>query len=120
MVYNIYHESAGTALRNSLLHMLNTVKDKLEIPEWMKNVNIVIFPKPGKNSLHEVQNQRDIFLLSIIRTMIMKMLLKDEYSKLDSYMSDANAGGGKGRRVQDHLFIINGINYDHAPKQRNR
>ena len=42
------------------------------------------------------------------------MLLKDEYTKIDEYMSDANAGGRKGRRVQDHLFVINGIIYEHA------
>ena len=44
----------------------------------------------------------------------MKMLLKDEYNTLDIYMSDANAGGQKGRRVQDHLFVINGIIFEHA------
>ena len=108
------NESAGIDLRKSLLHMLNKVKETLEIPECMTNVNIVMLPKPGKNSLHEVQNQRGIFLLSIFRTMVMKMLPKDEYNKIDNFMSDANAGGRKGRRVQDHLFIINGIIYDHA------
>ena len=29
-------------------------------------------------------------------------------------MSDANAGGRKGRRSQDHLFVINGIIFEHA------
>ena len=42
------------------------------------------------------------------------MLLKDEFNKIDEYMSDADAGGRKGRRVQDHLFVINGIIFDHA------
>ena len=44
----------------------------------------------------------------------MKMLLKDEFNKIDEYMSDGNAGGKKGRRVEDHLFVINGIIFDHA------
>ena len=44
----------------------------------------------------------------------MKMILKDEYDKVDAFMSDANAGGRKGRRVQDHLFLINGIIFEHA------
>ena len=44
----------------------------------------------------------------------MKMLLKDEYDMIDQYMSDSNVGGRKGKRIQDHLFIINGIIFDHA------
>ena len=39
----------------------------------------------------------------------MKLLLKDEYEKLDSYMTDLNIGGRQGRQIQDHLFIVNGI-----------
>ena len=48
------------------------------------------------------------------------MLLKDEYTKIDEYMSDANAGGRKGRRVQDHLFVINGIIYEHARNKQKK
>ena len=44
----------------------------------------------------------------------MKLRLKDEYKTIDSYMSDSNVGGRKGRRAQDHIFIINGIIFDHA------
>ena len=37
----------------------------------------------------------------------MKLILKDEYEKVNAFMSDANTGGRKGRRVKDHLFIKN-------------
>ena len=50
----------------------------------------------------------------------MKMLLKDEYAKIDSFMSDSNVGGRRGQRAQDHLFIINGIIYDHARSQKKK
>ena len=106
--------SAGTDLKQSLLDMLNKTKDTLVIPDIMTIVNIVMIPKPGKKSLSIIQNQHGIFLLSVLRTIIMKMLLKDEYDKIDEFMSDANAGGRKGRRAQDHLFVINGIIYEHA------
>ena len=106
--------SAGTDLKQSLLDMLNKTKDTLVIPDIMTIVNILMIPKPGKKSLSIIQNQRGIFLLSVLRTIIMKMLLKDEYNKIDEFMSDANAGGRIGRRAQDHLFVINGIIYEHA------
>ena len=53
--------------------MLNKAKETLIIPEIMTNVNIVMIPKPGKKSLHDIQNQRGIFLLSVLRTIVMKM-----------------------------------------------
>ena len=89
--------------------MLNITKEKIEIPNMMKNLNVVMIPKPRKPNSHDLENQRGIFVLSIYRSILMKMLLKDEYKKVDEYMSDANAGGRKGRRSQDHLFIVNGI-----------
>ena len=80
----------------------------------MSNVNVVMIPKAGKPNLNDIKNQRGIFLISVFRSILMKMLLQYEYTKIDEYMSDSNAGGRKGRRTQDHLFIINGIIFDHA------
>ena len=95
--------SAGSDLKLSILHMLNKTKDTLDIPEVMTNVNIAIIPKAGTPSLHDIEKQRGIFLLSVFRTIIMKLLLQDEYEKVDTFMSDANAGGRKGRRAQDSV-----------------
>ena len=114
------HDSAGSDLKLSILHMINKTKDTFNIPKIMTNVNIVMIPKKGRNTLHDITNQRGIFLLSIFRTIIMKMILKDEYEKVDAFMSDANAGGRKGRRVQDHLFIINGIIFEHAKNKSSK
>ena len=101
-------------MKQSLLHMLNKTKDTLIIPDIIKNVNVVMIPKQGKPDLQNMENQRGIFCFSVFCTIIMKLLLKDEYEKLDKFMSDANAGGRKGRRPQDHLFIINGIIFEHT------
>ena len=51
----------------------------------------------------------------------MKMFLLDEYEGIDEFMSDSNAGVNKGRREQDHLFLLM-KSYVHRlkPNQRNR
>ena len=108
------YDSIGYDLKQSLLTMLNKTKDILEIPDMMVDVNVVMIPKPGKPNQNDIKNQCGIFLISVFRSILMKMLLQDEYKKIDDYMSDSNAGGRKGRRAQDHLFIINGIIFDHA------
>ena len=105
---------AGSDLQQSLLILFNKTKETHDIPDMMKNVNIAMIPKPGKPNSHEVQNLRGIFIISIFRSIILKLLLKDESSKIDSFMSDASVGGRKGRRIQDHLFIVNGVIFEHA------
>ena len=85
----------GADLKNSLLVMLNKTKDTLTIPEMMKTVNVAMLPKPGKPGLHEVENQRGVFLISVFRSILMKLLLKDEYETLDKNITDSNIGGRK-------------------------
>ena len=88
---------AGEDLIKSMLLLLNKTKDSLQIPEMMKIVNIAMLPKPGKPGIHNLENQRGIFLISIFRSIIMKLLLKDKYDILDSNMIDSNIGGEKTR-----------------------
>ena len=111
---NEIFKSGGHDLKHSILKMLNLTKDRMEIPNSMKNVNIAMIPKPGKGASNSISNQRGIFILSIFRSILMKILLKDKYQMIDDYMSDSNVGGRKGRRIQDQLFVINGIVFDHA------
>ena len=77
----------------SLLKMFNGIKKTQQIPDMMKNVNIAMLPKPGKMNLHALVNQRGVFLISFFISIILKMLLRDEYDKIDNHMSDSNIGG---------------------------
>ena len=112
------HGVAGSDLKDSILHIMNKTKSTLEIPEFMKTVNVAMLPKPGKPGLHKLENQRGIFLISVFRSILMKLVLKDKYKALDSYMTDSNIGGRQGRRIQDHLFIVNGILFENNRKKK--
>ena len=111
---------AGEDLKSSLLHMLNKAKDSLIIPEMIKIVNVAMIPKPGKQGRHKLENQRGIFLISIFQSIMMKLLLNDEYHTLDTYMTDSNIRGRKQRRIQDHLFIVNGIIFEKHKKEKGK
>ena len=86
----------------------------------MKNVNVAMLPKPGKNGCHMLENQRGTFLISVFRSILMKLLLNDEYKTLDSYMTDSNIGGRKHKRIQDHLFLVNGILFENTRKKNEK
>ena len=101
-------------MKAPLLKIMNLIRYNLEILESLKIVNVAMMRKAGKRDSNISSKQRGIFILSSFRSILMKMLLKDEYEMIDNYMSDSNVGGMRGRRTQDHLFIINGIIFDHA------
>ena len=57
----------------------------------------------------DLQNDRGIFIVNVLKSIFMKMVWGDVYDTLDSNMSDSNVGGRRKKNIRNHLFIINGI-----------
>ena len=100
----------GTDLKNSLLTMLNKVKHERIIPEFMKFTNLTTVPKKG--SLTKLQNERGIFRVDVLRSILMKLIYHENYQEIDRNMSDSQMGGRKDKGCRFNLFIINGIIHD--------
>ena len=54
-------EAGGHDLKLSILHIMNRAKYLLEIPDMMKDVNVVMIPKAGNKNMHNIQKQCGIF-----------------------------------------------------------
>jgi hypothetical protein len=74
----------------------------------MQFVNIVCIYK-GKGEKMDLQNDRGIFIVNVLKSIFMKMVWSFVYDILDQNMSDSNVGGRKKKSIRNHLFIINGI-----------
>ena len=98
----------GSDLQNSLLLMFNRVKMEFSIPEIMHFANIISIYK-GKREKSSLENDRGIFVLNLLRSMMMKVVYNEEYETIDSNMSDSNIGARKNKNIRNHIFIINGI-----------
>ena len=98
----------GSDLQSSLLLMLNRIKAEFSIPELMELVNIISIYK-GKGEKNDLQSDRGIFILNIIRSIMMKLIYNQEYETIDSNMSDSNIGARKDKNIRNHIFILNGI-----------
>ena len=70
--------------------------------------NITTIPKP-KSSKFEVEGERGIFILLVLRKILDKLIYNDIYEDIDLAMSDSNIGARKNRNVKNHLFVVNGI-----------
>ena len=100
-------EVCGTDLKKSLFVMLNSLKLQKIIPEFMNFSNITTAPKRG--SLSELDNERGIFRVDIVRSILMRVMYNDKYPTIDRNMSDSQMGGRKGKGCRNNIFIVNGI-----------
>ena len=104
-------EILGDDLKQSLLLLFNKIKETGQIPKFMNVVNIHAIYK-GKGEKTDLESERGIFIVSILRSILMKMLYNDIYERIDSVMSDSNIGARKGKNIRNHIFIVNSIMFD--------
>ena len=100
----------GSDLKKSLLILFNNIKKKKLIPIFMKHANITTVHKKG--SKHELKNERGIFRVSVIRSILMRMIYNDNYPMIDKNMTDNQTGGRRGKGCRNNIFMINGIIHD--------
>ena len=74
----------------------------------MKKVAITSLYK-NKGCKSDFSNQRGIFNVSKIRSILDKILYKDVYDNIDQELSYSNIGARKGRNIRDHLFVVYSI-----------
>ena len=108
-------EVAGTDLKESLLILCNRLKVENKIPSFMNTANITTVPKKGSRLL--LKNERGIFRVSTIRSILMRMIYDSKYKEIDSNISDSQMGGRKGKGCRNNIFILNGI--IHEENRRN-
>ena len=101
-------EVAGQDFQNSLLILLNKVKDELKIPDFMELANIVSIYK-GKGEKMDLENDRGIFIVNKFRDILMKLSYQDKYEVVDRSMSDSNVGGRKNKNIRNHIFVVNSV-----------
>ena len=95
-------------LKKAVLGLMNLVQSTLFVPEYMQWADITSIFK-NKNSRLSLSNDRGIFVLSVLRKVIDKLIYCDKYPDLEKSMSDSNIGARKNKNVRNHLLIVYGI-----------
>ena len=98
----------GRDLKLSLLKFLNRIKEKNCIPDFVRMADVATIYK-GKGEKCDLQNDRGIFLVTIFRSILMRLIYLDKYEVLDQSMSDSQVGARKGKSVRNHIWILNGV-----------
>ena len=87
---------------------MNKIKKEQKVPIIMRSPNITSIFK-NKGSKKDLNNDRVIFMLTTLRTILDKLIYFDSYEKIDSEMSDSNIGGRKNKNIENHIFTVNAI-----------
>ena len=100
-------EVAGDDLQKALLSLLNMIKDKQEYPAALQDCNITtIHKKKARNDFH---NYRGIFRISVIRSILDRLIYEDSYEVIDSNLTDGNVGCRQNRSSRDNIYVIGAI-----------
>ena len=84
----------------------------------MKMAVISTIPKKGSKFL--LKNLRGIFVLSAVRTILMRLLYDTKYETINLNMSDSNVGGRKQMSCINHIFVLNEIIHDTLSSKKNK
>ena len=107
-IVNELLKSAGRNLKINILNMLNWIFQEEDMPESLLELDIKAIYK-GKGSITEISNYRGLFLGNTISKLLEKLICARTSPKVDTSMTEAQAGGREGRNITDHLFIIRAI-----------
>ena len=101
-------EIAGKNLKISMLKMFNRIKTEDFIPNFMRKAEVTTIYK-GKGSKSDLKNDRGVFIVSVFRNLLMKMIYKDIYETLDKSMSDSQIGSRRNKNIRNHIWVLNSI-----------
>ena len=82
----------------------------------MRISTVTTIPKPG--SKFELGNERGIFKLSVVRSLLIRLVYNRKYSIIDSNMTDSNIGARRGMSCRNHIWMINNINHEHSKSNK--
>ena len=98
---------AGDDLQEALLRLLNMIKDRQEYPEALSNCNITTLYK--KKARNDFKNYRGIFRISVIRSILDRLIYEDSLEVIDSNLTDGNVGCRKNRSSRDNIYVMGAI-----------
>ena len=91
-----------------MLMLFNRMKFENIIPVFVRLADVATIYK-GKGEKSNLENDRGIFLVTVFRSILMRLIYADKYEEIDLSMSDSQIGGRKRKNIRNHIWIVNGI-----------
>ena len=106
MVNELFKEGTiGSDLEAALLSLFNGCREVQHVPTFMTLSNITTIYK-NKGSRLLLENDRGVFIQTVLKKILDKLIYNDVFKSIDNNMSDCNIGARSGRNIRDHLFVL--------------
>ena len=106
---NIFKEDvAGTDLLKAVLMLMNLMKEKQIFPKVLEKCNITAIHK--KKSKSDFTNYRGVFRVTILRSILYRLMYNSAYEAIDANLTDGNVGARKRRGCRDNMFVLTAVN----------
>ena len=93
----------GNDLKLAILKLMNRIKQEQIYPSLLETCDISAFWKnKGKWG-------RGGFRLTVLRTILDRLIYNDEYSTVDENLTDCNVGARRKRGMNDNLFVLGAL-----------
>ena len=84
------------------------MKHENYFPDFMRKADVSTIYK-GKGEKSDLNNDRGIFIVSVFRSLLMKLIYLDIYETIDNSMSDSQIGSRKNKNIRNHIWVLNSI-----------
>ena len=101
-------EAAGTDFKLAILKLMNMIKERSQFPTSMELCNITSIYK-NKGSHKDFDSYRGIFRVTVLRSILDRLMYNDNYFTIDGNLTDGNVGARKSRNIRDNLYVINAV-----------
>ena len=101
-------EVAGTDLKLAVLKLMNTIKKTQKYPEAFELCNVTSIYK-HKGSHKDMNNYRGVFRVSVLRSILDRLIYNDSYYTIDENITDQNVGARKNRNIRDNIFVLGAV-----------
>ena len=99
---------AGDDLKLAVLHLMNKIKRDQTFPSSLELCNISCLYK-SKGSRQSFDSHRGVFRVTILRSILDRLIYNDMYNIIDENLTDCNVGSRKKRNVRDNIFVLNAV-----------
>ena len=97
----------GLDLKLAILNLFSGIKLEFFLPNFLQFANITTIYKK-KGSRQDLNNDRGIFVVSVLRMILDSLIYEEKYPEVDKNMSNSNIGARKDRNIRNHLFMVYG------------
>ena len=99
---------AGKDLVKAILSLMNRIKNDSLYPSSLTLCNITSIYK-HKGSPNSYSSYCGIFRVQALRNILKRLIYNDEYSNIDTNLTDANVGARKKRNIRDNIYVLNAV-----------